>query len=50
MILVLQAAAAEHVGDDHLSVGRHVDRLIQGVAPCNPIELLMMEVCSLLSK
>ena len=40
MILLLQAAAAVHNGIDSLHVVRHVDRLIQGLAPCKPFELL----------
>ena len=40
MIRVLQAAAAVHVGVDNLNVVGHVDRLIQGLAPLKPFELL----------
>ena len=39
-ILVLQAAAAVHVGVDNLNVVRHVGRLVEGTAPGKPLELL----------
>ena len=40
VILVLQAAAAVQIGIGNLDVVRHVDRIIQGLAPCKPFELL----------
>ena len=39
-VLVLQAVAAMHVDVDNLDVVWHVDRLVQGMAPCKPFELL----------
>ena len=40
MILVLQAAAAVHVGVDNFDVVSHVARLVEGMAPCKPFALL----------
>ena len=37
---MLQAAVAVHVGVDNLNVVRYVDRLIHGMTPCKPFELL----------
>ena len=40
VILLLQAAAAVQIGIDNLDVVRHEDRIIQGLVPCKPFELL----------
>ena len=40
VVLLLQAAAAVYIGIDNLNVVRHVDWIIQGLAPCKPSELL----------